>query len=339
MARARKASPRPDLPVHGLTANDIEMLHAIRPIPSLEKAAAIEAQIDSFVPSREAATETPAVIEFLRPFLMACDLEPSTVRNMLLLLPRLGIHHVRVGINLTLDNTLSVKALNRYVAEEGKHDAPATQSRTTSAAMQLGRFIGMKDYPPIHRPFPRSKMRAPYSDEETDAYLEMMTRAPRPLRDDATTLIHLARSGVTTGQIRALRGTDIIRLEQTCAVLPNGSQFALRPLSAVASRFLRKRAAEVGADHLLRPGMNRLGSVQETIDLMTKYYPLPRFQVQRAVAAWRVDVLNASGLSAFLLSAGLKASSKAVEDLHPYLRQPSDQECWSLLATAVRRTR
>ncbi|MCG7286397.1 hypothetical protein MHY85_10495 [Cellulomonas sp. ACRRI] len=338
MARARKATRH--LHLVGLADEDAALLAQVRPVPKPETVRENAQVIDAFIPRRDSPPETLEVIAFLRPVLLALDLPRNVTKQALRFLPRLGVRMVRVGMELSITRLIGVDAVERYLSEEGAAETEYMKSRVTSMAVQIGRTIGMPDYPRRHRPHSRTERRAPYTDDEIEDYLVAASRLSQPQGDNATTLILLGRSGILSSRVADVLGTDIIRYRRRWSIIvPRAHPAEVRPLPAIAVSFLRKRAEKVGAKPLLRPGMSRGRCVTETIDQFTPHTQLPRFLVSRAVSAWQVDVLNHTGIAAFLRITGQSPNGSAVRDLFPYLTVPTTSECWALANAAAYRPR
>ncbi|KRD42999.1 hypothetical protein ASE38_01555 [Cellulomonas sp. Root930] len=331
MARARKATAASVGSVDDI-ASATRRLQAAGYGTDPERVAQVRKTLDAYRPRGRNPEEQLRALEHVRPLLEVAPLTDAALVNLMRLVPNVAVPALRLRRPMSAADLVGVAAVDDFLAQSGRVYGPRTQSRIRSAAGQLGRALGLPDYPPKARAYPRSARRTPYRTGDIQAYLALADRMPAVHREDALTLIHLADNGLTAAEIAAARGTDVVVAGHPFISVP-GAAYTRRLLNARSAPFLIARALHIGGGHLLRPGRDRNAATEAIVGMLASHgRQLDRFRVRSAVDGWRLRLLEASDLAAFFRIVDLQVDSHSYADLFEHVLDATDQQCHDLLA-------
>jgi integrase len=189
-------------------------------------------------------------------------------------------------------------------------------------------------YPqPLPVSLARERAKAPYSPAEIEGYLALAAaQSTEARRLRATVLVCLgAGAGVIAGELRAMRGSDVVQRSGGVLVAVSGARARTVPVHGryhepllTAAHFAGKRLIIGGRDPERRNVTDRLSAMLCTDP------GLPRLEAGRLRSTWLVACAEAIGLQAFMHAAGITCSQR-LGDLAAQLPAVSEQELVALL--------
>jgi integrase len=203
------------------------------------------------------------------------------------------------------------------------------------------RFIARRVVPqlaPVDVPLPRERAKQPYSPAEIAGFLALADAQPAlPRRMRAAGLICLgAGAGLIRGDLRAVRGTDVICRSGGVIVAVRGARPRAVPVLAryhgrllAAARFAGTAPVCGGTD----PGRRNLTT--PLTRSLSGGTGLPRLDTSRLRATWLTEVADLLGLATFMHAAGITCSQR-LGDLIAGLDPAGEAEAVRLLGAARR---
>ena len=203
------------------------------------------------------------------------------------------------------------------------------------------RFIARRVVPQLHPPdavLPRERAKAPYSAAEVAGYLALADAQPTAARRArAAGLVCLgAGAGLIRGDLRQIRGTDVIARSGGVIVAVRGARPRVVPVLAGYHERLLAAAASVGTG--LVTGETEAARKNVTARLNSSLAGgggLPHLDTSRLRATWLREVADLLGLATFLHAAGITCSQR-LGDLVAGLEPAGEAEAVRLLGAARR---
>jgi integrase len=178
------------------------------------------------------------------------------------------------------------------------------------------RFLGRRVVPqlyPADAALPRERCKAPYSPAEITGYLALADAQPTLARRmRAAGLVCLgAGAGLIRGDLRAVRGSDIITRSGGVVVAVRGPRPRVVPVLAGYHSPLLAAAAFAGTGPVTGgtdPGRRNLTT--PLVAALAGGAGLPRLDTSRLRATWLRDTAGLLGLATFLAAAGISCSQR-----------------------------
>ena len=191
----------------------------------------------------------------------------------------------------------------------------------------------MTNAPPAPVPLSRERAKAPYAPAEIAAYLALADAQPTLARKMRLSgLIALgAGAGLMGADLRAVRGSDVVRRSGGVVVQVKGSRPRVVPVLAryherlvASARFARGEFVTGGFS------ASRRNVTSGLVASLAGGADLPTLDVGRLRATWLREVAGAIGLKAFLDAAGIVCSQR-LGDLVATVATSSEREAVTLL--------
>jgi integrase len=225
---------------------------------------------------------------------------------------RLAAFAEGVGLELSPEALLEQAMIERFIACGCGGLSPASTRTLRTNLRALARALERHPEP---RPaaLPRERAKAPYTSGEIEGYLRLAgAQSTRARRMRATALICLgAGAGIVAGELRAIRGSDVLERSGGVLVVVGGRRARTvpvlsgfqEPLLAAAS-FAGERLICGGRD----PGRR---NVSDALCRALSADPcLPRLRAGRLRSSWLDQAAQAIGLQAFMAAAGVACSQR-----------------------------
>ena len=250
----------------------------------------------------------------------------ARAKALLFAASRLAAFAERVG--LELDRTLLCEAvIERFVLVGCAGVSAATQRTLRTNLRSLARSL--ERYPqPAPVPLARERAKQPYSDAEIDGYLRLaacLSSERRRMRASALVCLG-AGAGVIAGELRHVRGSDVVQRAGGVLVLVGGARARSVPVLARYQQPLLEAAAVAGERLIVggrKPGRRNLTDV--LCAALSADRSLPRLQPGRLRSTWLLACAERIGLGAFMQAAGIRCSQR-LGDLAAQLPAASEPE-------------
>ena len=257
---------------------------------------------------------------------------PGRAKALLFAAGRLAGFAERVGLELEPRVVLCEATVERFILVGCQRVSPATRRTLRTNLRSLARAI--ERYPePAAVPLARERAKRPYSLTEVDGFLRLAaaqsTRA-RGLR--ASALICLgAGAGIITGELRHVRGSDVVARSGGVLVQITGTRSRAVPVSERYHERLLQAAAFAGDRYVIGGRNPDRRNVTDTLSAaLSTDISLPRLQAGRLRSTWLVECARAIGLGVFMQAAGVSCSQR-LGDLTAQLPQATEHELVALL--------
>jgi integrase len=261
---------------------------------------------------------------------MVAAAEPATpvrAKALLFAAAKLAGFAESVGLELDAGVLLSGATVERFVLVGCPGVSPATLRTLRTNLRALAHAL--EAYPePDPVPLARERAKQPYSLSEIDGYLRLAaaqsTRA-RGLR--ATALVCLgAGAGIIAGELRHVRGTDVVERCGGVIVQVSGQRARTVPVSERYQQRLLQAAAFAGDRFIIGGRDPDRRNVTDTLSAtLSRDLSLPRLQAGRLRSTWLVACAERIGLGVFMQAAGLSCSQR-LGDLAAQLPAVSEDE-------------
>jgi integrase len=276
---------------------------------------------------------TPPAADFTRGVVAAA--EPATaVRAKTLLFAAATLAGFAEGVGLELDPRvlLSEAVIERLVLVGCAGVSPATRRTLRSNLRSTARAI--EPYPqPSAVPLARERAKRPYSPTEIDGFLRLAgAQSTHARRMRATALICLgAGAGIITGELRHVRGSDVVCRAGGVLVQVGGARSRAVPVLERYHQRLLGAAAFAGDRYVIGGRDPDRRNVTETLTAaLCSDVSLPRLQAGRLRSTWLVECAQAIGLGVFMQAAGVCCSQR-LGDLAAQLPAATEDELVGLL--------
>jgi integrase len=230
--------------------------------------------------------------------------------------------------------------LHSSVIERFAAHAPGLSGVTRRTLRTNLRFLARAVVPalaPADTPLPRERAKAPYSPAEIDGYLALATAQPTAARRMRTAgLVCLgAGAGLIRADLRAVRGSDIVRRSGGVLVQVNGRRPRAVPVLARYHEALLASAKSAGTG-LVVGGTDpaRRNVTTPLVRALDGGTGLPRLDTSRLRATWLAECAELLGLAAFMHAAGITCSQR-LGDLLTTLQPGTEAEVVALLGAAA----
>jgi integrase len=260
---------------------------------------------------------------------------PARAKALLFAAGKLAGFAERVGLELSSDVVLREATVERFVLVGCPAVSPATRRTLRTNLRALARAI--ERYPqPSAVPLVRERAKRPYSLAEIAGYLRLCdAQSTHARRMRASALICLgAGAGIITGELRHVRGTDVVKRSGGVLVMVAGGRARAVPVLERYHERLLEAAAFAGDRYVIGGRNPDRRNVTDTLSAaLSTDISLPRLQAGRLRSTWLVACAARIGLPAFMHAAGISCSQR-LGDLAAQLPEPSETELVRLLAGA-----
>jgi len=289
----------------------------------------IEAAIAAWAP----CSLSPSAAGFAREVVAPAAPEtPARAKALLFAAGRLAAFGESVGLELSPAVLLSEAVIERLVLV-GCDRLSAASVRTLRTNLRALARAGERYPEPRPAPLARERAKAPYTEAEIDAYLRLAAAlSTERRRQRATALVCLgAGAGEIAGELRALRGSDVVGRADGVLVVVSGRRARSVPVLCryrqpllTAARFAREQLICGGRE----PG--RRDVTDELCRALSADSSLPRLQSGRLRSSWLVACAGQIGLGAFVQAAGISCS-QLLGDLAAQLPAATERQLVALL--------
>jgi len=214
------------------------------------------------------------------------------------------------GVELRAEALLREASVERFVLTGTGALSAATRRTLRTNLRALARARCREPAPDA---LPRERAKPPYSDEEIAGYLRLAAAQPSEARRmRAAALVALgAGAGIVAGELRGLRGRDVIRRSGGLLVAVGGRRSRAVP---VLERFhgpLCAAGAFAGEGYLIGGADPARRNLTEVLNpALGSDAALPRLEGGRLRSTWLVECARAIGLGAFMAAAGIRCSQR-----------------------------
>ncbi len=256
-------------------------------------------------------------------------------KNLLWAAARLAGYAIPLGLDPAPEVLLHPSVIERFA-----RCAPGLSGVARRTLRTNLRFIARRVVPqlaPADVPLPRERAKQPYSAAEVAGYLALADAQPTAARRmRAAGLVCLgAGAGLIRGDLRAVRGTDVICRSGGVIVAVRGARPRTVPVLSryhdrllAAARFAGTAPVCGGAD----PGRRNITT--PLTRSLSGGTGLPRLDTSRLRATWLAEAAGLIGLGAFMTAAGISCSQR-LGDLAAGL-EPADEDAAVRLLGAAR---
>jgi hypothetical protein len=262
---------------------------------------------------------------------------PARAKALLFAASRLGCFAERFGLELNAEAVLSRAVIERFVLEGCAGVSPATRRTLRTNLRALARAI--ERYPqPVPVPLARERAKRPYSPGEIAGYLRLAdAQATRARRLRASALVCLgAGAGIIAGELRHVRGTDVVVRAGGVIVRLGGARSRSVPvLCRYHERLLDAAVFASGRSLIGGRNPDRRNVTDALSAMLSTDSSLPRLQAGRLRSTWLVECAGQIGLRAFMQAAGITCSQR-LGDLAAQLPAATDSELLALLGAETR---
>jgi integrase len=242
----------------------------------------------------------------------------------------------RIGLGLDAGVLLHRAVIERFIIEGCRSVSPATRRTLRTNLRALARSL--ERYPePVPTVLPRERVKRPYSEAEIEGYLRLaaaLSTERRRMRASALVCLG-AGAGVIAGELRDVRGSDVVERAGGVIVAVSGRRVRSVPVLARYREPLLEAAAFAG-EHFLVGGRQagRRNITDELCTLLSSDPSLPRVESGRLRSTWLTACARQIGLQAFMQAAGISCSQR-LGDLAAQLPPASETELVTLLGAST----
>jgi len=296
------------------------------------------AGIAGYIARWRPSSASPQAAAFARDVVAAvAPQERERAKNLLWAAGKLADYAIGLGLDPVPD-----VVLHPSVAERFTRCAPGLSPVARRTLRTNLRFIARRTVPALYpqdAALPRERAKQPYSAAEIAGYLALADAQPAASRRmRAAGLVCLgAGAGLIRGDLRAVRGTDVICRSGGVIVAVHGARPRAVPVLAryhgrllAAARFAGTAPVCGGAD----PGRRNITT--PLTRSLSGGTGLPRLDTSRLRATWLAEAAELLGLATFMRAAGISCSQR-LGDLIAGLEPAGEAEAVRLLGAARRR--
>lgn len=260
---------------------------------------------------------------------------PARAKALLFAASRLACFGESVGLELNAEGLLDASTIERFIVSSERSISPATRRTLRTNLRALARSL--ERYPqPAPVPLPRERAKRPYSGTEIEGYLRLAAALATPARRmRSSALVCLgAGAGVIAGELRHLRGSDIVERSGGVLVVVGGTRARSVPVLERYQQLLLE-AARFAGERLIcggrEPGRRNVSDV--LCAALSVDRSLPRLEPGRLRSTWLLACAQLIGLRAFMQAAGIRCSQR-LGDLACQLPPVAEQDLIALLGAA-----
>ncbi|HYB23836.1 MAG TPA: hypothetical protein VED41_08565 [Solirubrobacteraceae bacterium] len=237
---------------------------------------------------------------------------PERAKALLFAAGRLAVFAEGVGLELCGEVLLQEAVIERFIACGTRGFSPATRRTLRTNLRALSRALERHPEPRLLA-LPRERAKAPYTPAEIEGYLRLAGAQPtRERRMRAAALICLgAGAGIVAGELREVRGSDVLERSGGVLVVVGGARARTVPvISGLQEPLLA--AASFAGERLICGGREAgRRNVSDALCRALSADPgLPRLQAGRLRSSWLERAAQAIGLQAFMAAAGVSCSQR-----------------------------
>src|SRR5487761_1357694 len=243
---------------------------------------------------------SPPAAQFARVVVtLAAPGTPARCKALLFAAAKLAAFAERVGLGLE-QSLLCEAVIGRFIVVGCAGVSPATRRTLRTNLRALARSLERYP-PPSPTPLVRERAKAPYSEAEIEGYLRLagaLSTQRRRMR--AIALVCLgAGAGIIAGELRHVRGTDVVQRAGGVIVTVSGRRARSVPVLAGYQQPLLEAAAFAGENLIVggrEPG--RRNVTDELCALLSPYRSLTRLKQGRLRSTWLLACAERIGLGA-----------------------------------------
>jgi len=237
-----------------------------------------------------------------------------------------------VGLELEPRVVICEPVVERFILAGCPGVSPATRRTLRTNLRALARAL--ERYPePVPVRLVRERAKQPYSPTEIDGYQRLATaQSTHARRLRASALVCLgAGAGIIAGELRHVRGTDVVERSGGVLVAVGGARPRAVPVLERYHERLSEAAAFAGDRYVIGGRNPDRRNVTDTLSAaLSSDVSLPRLQAGRLRSTWLVECARAIGLQAFMHAAGITCSQR-LGDLAAQLPELGETELVALL--------
>ena len=293
----------------------------------------ISADVATVLAHWRPASLRPDVADFAQRALTRAEPKsPARAKALLFAAGKLGTFATSVGLELVPETVLGPSLIERYIVTAGAALGPATR-RTLRSNLRNLSAASITNAPPAPVPLSRERAKAPYDPAEIAAYLALADAQPtlaRKMRLSGLIVLG-AGAGLMGGDLRAVRGTDVVVRSGGLVVHVKGHRARVVPVLAryherlvASARFAKSEYVTGGFS------ASRRNVTSGLVASLAGGADLPTLEVGRLRATWLREVAGVIGLKAFMEAAGIVCSQR-LGDLVATVATPTEREAVSLL--------
>jgi integrase len=288
------------------------------------------AVIDAYRPS----TVSVAASAFAREVVAAAaPASPARAKALLFAAGRLASFAEQVGLELRCEVLLAEAVIERFVLVGCEGFSPASVRTLRSNLRALARA---RDAQPAPVPLPRERAKAPYCQSEIAGYLRLalaQSTEARWMRWEALLCLG-AGAGIVSGELRGVRGSDVVARCGGVLVIVHGRRARRVPVLRRFHEPLLASASFAGDGFIVGGHDHGRRNISDWMCAALSADPsLPRLEAGRLRSSWLHQCAQAIGLGAFMAAAGVRCSQR-LGDIACSLPAASEQEMLSLLGGA-----
>ncbi|MCA1677771.1 MAG: hypothetical protein LC790_02190 [Actinobacteria bacterium] len=252
---------------------------------------------------------------------------PARAKALLFAASRLAAFAESVGLELCAEALLSEPVIERFVlCGCGAVSEATRRTLRTNLRALVGAAERYGEPAPV--PLPRERAKAPYREAEIEGYLRLAAcQSTEAKRMRATALICLgAGAGIIAGELRLLRGSDVVCRAGGMLVVVSGRRARSVPVLdryheplLAAARFASERLICGGRE----PGRRNVSDA--LCAALSSDRSLPRLEPGRLRSTWLSACAQLIGLNAFMQAAGVRCTQR-LGDLVSHLPAAGEAE-------------
>ncbi len=299
-------------------------------------ALALDQAVTGYIAGWGPPSASPAGAAFAREVVaLAGPIGRERAKNLLLAAAKLADYGIGLGLDPVPGTLLHPSVIERFAAH-----APGLTAVTRRTLRTNLRFIARRVVPALHpadASLPRQRAKTPYTAAEISGFLALAAAQPAAgRRARAAALICLgAGAGLTGGDLRAVRGTDVSGRHGGVVVeVRGGRRPRAVPVLARYHDIVLESARWAGA-RLMTGGRDpaRRNVTTPLVASLAGGTGLPRLEVPRLRVTWLAACAQIIGLPAFLRAAGISCSPR-LGDITAGLDGGTEADAVALLGTA-----
>jgi integrase len=242
----------------------------------------------------------------------ACPESPARAKALLFCTSRLGAFAEGVGLEPSPEALLGEAVIERFIARGTAGLSPASVRTLRTNLRALARALEAHPQPaPVA--LPRERAKPPYSPAQIEGYLRLAeAQSTQARRMRATALICLgAGAGIVSGELRQIRGCDVIWRSGGVLVAVQGKRSRIVPVRSSFQAPLAEAATFAGQRLIIGGRDPRRRNISDALCRALCADPsLPRLQAGRLRSTWLDQCAQMIGLQAFMAAAGVSCSQR-----------------------------
>jgi len=284
----------------------------------------VTAAIDRYAPR----SVSPEVADFARRMVrQAAPANPARAKALLFASAKLSTFALSLGLELEAEVVFSPSFIERYIVNEAASLGVATRRTLRSNLRFIARGVVLH-CPPAPVPLSRERSKRPYASSEIEAYLALADAQPTLARRMRLSgLIALgAGAGLMGGDVRGVRGTDVVQRSGGLVVEVKGTRARVVPVRTVFHGRLEEAARFAGRSYVIGGfSAARRNVTSGLVASVGGGIDLPTIETGRLRATWLAAAAQAIGLCAFMDAAGITCSQR-LGDLVATSERPSEPD-------------